>query len=363
MVDFQAELRETAAGQGRGGARRGSGPRAGSGSEPTALAGRRAASSASTSRAAWRCSAWSRPTSLDERDPGRRRSRFAQCAGRWPGLGAVRRAGRGEPGADDRAAASRCAAGSGWRARRASSVRALLIAAARALPRRARQRAGDHPHLLRRAVPAGPAVPRPARAGAARRWPRSGWSPAPVRLPGGSGRELPPRGFASPYLRPARQPGQLLSELTVHRLLPGPAVAGLPARRHGRRPARPARRAGPGVARRRRRGARRGRDRGVTAPDSRRRVVDALLGRRRAAGELGPELLNEISAGMFGTTPTGGPWEWLLVVGAAQHDAVRPRPDDRQRAGGDRRCACSLVGSLRRVPACGRWRSSSAPAR
>ena len=33
-----------------------------------------------------------------------------------------------------------------------------------------------------------------------------------------------------------------------------------------------------------------------------------------APAATGPELLDEIAGGMFGNTPTGGPWEWLLVV-------------------------------------------------
>lgn len=43
------------------------------------------------------------------------------------------------------------------------------------------------------------------------------------------------------------------------------------------------------------------------------RAVSARLG-------FGPELLDEISTGMYGTTPTGGPWRWLVVV--APHSAT-----------------------------------------
>ncbi len=43
------------------------------------------------------------------------------------------------------------------------------------------------------------------------------------------------------------------------------------------------------------------------------RVLTASVG-------FSPDLLDEISTGMFGTTPTGGPWRWLLVV--APHSAT-----------------------------------------
>jgi len=42
-------------------------------------------------------------------------------------------------------------------------------------------------------------------------------------------------------------------------------------------------------------------------------VIDALIS-DPPSGETGPELLERIAYGTYGTTPTGGAWEWLLVV-------------------------------------------------
>ncbi|MCY7395906.1 MAG: DUF1624 domain-containing protein [Nocardioides sp.] len=55
----------------------------------------------------------------------------------------------------------------------------------------------------------------------------------------------------------------------------------------------------------------------VTARPS---VVQALLTQPPATERTGPELLDRISTGMFGVTPSGGAWEWLLVV--APHSAT-----------------------------------------
>ena len=49
-------------------------------------------------------------------------------------------------------------------------------------------------------------------------------------------------------------------------------------------------------------------------------IADDLAGSPGAPAATGPDLLQEIAGGMFGTTPTGGPWEWLLVV--APHSAT-----------------------------------------
>jgi hypothetical protein len=49
-------------------------------------------------------------------------------------------------------------------------------------------------------------------------------------------------------------------------------------------------------------------------------VMDALLDGGGPGATTGPQLLDLISGGMYGTTPTGGPWQWLLVV--APHSAT-----------------------------------------
>jgi uncharacterized membrane protein len=49
-------------------------------------------------------------------------------------------------------------------------------------------------------------------------------------------------------------------------------------------------------------------------------VVEALLDGGGPAATTGPQLLDLIAGGMYGTTPTGGPWQWLLVV--APHSAT-----------------------------------------
>lgn len=49
-------------------------------------------------------------------------------------------------------------------------------------------------------------------------------------------------------------------------------------------------------------------------------VARALLNGPPVAERTGTELLDRISTGMFGVTPTGGAWEWLLVV--APHSAT-----------------------------------------
>jgi uncharacterized membrane protein len=49
-------------------------------------------------------------------------------------------------------------------------------------------------------------------------------------------------------------------------------------------------------------------------------IAEDLSGSPGAPAATAPDLLQEIAGGMFGTTPTGGPWEWLLVV--APHSAT-----------------------------------------
>ena len=56
------------------------------------------------------------------------------------------------------------------------------------------------------------------------------------------------------------------------------------------------------------------------AATSRPDVVEALLDDGGPAASSGPELLDAIAGGMAGTTPTDGPWQWLLVV--APHSAT-----------------------------------------
>jgi hypothetical protein len=49
-------------------------------------------------------------------------------------------------------------------------------------------------------------------------------------------------------------------------------------------------------------------------------VAEELAASPEAPAATGPALMEEISGGMFGTTPPGGLWEWLLVV--APHSAT-----------------------------------------
>jgi hypothetical protein len=125
---------------------------------------------------------------------------------------------------------------------------------------------------------------------------------------------LPPRGFENPNFLQFAQPGQLLSELLVTGyypvlpwlayLLAGMAIGRLDLSRRRVQ----AWLAGGGVVL------------AVLAivvsrvATSRPDVVDALLAGGEVPATTGPELLDAISTGMFGQTPVGGPWEWLLVV-------------------------------------------------
>ena len=126
--------------------------------------------------------------------------------------------------------------------------------------------------------------------------------------------ELPPRGFNSPSLVQLAEPGRLLSELAftgyypvvpwLAYLLAGMALGRLDLSR---------RRVQVWVA-----GA--GFALAVLATfvsrlaTSRPEVLDALVAGGGTVAATGPALLDEIAGGMFGQTPVGGPWEWLLVV-------------------------------------------------
>ena len=81
---------------------------------------------------------------------------------RWPSLGALRRSGGRQPGADDRppGAAARPAAHGGCDG---PGRAGLAHRGDRHGPRRGRLGAGHHPDLLRAAVPAGDSLHRPAR--------------------------------------------------------------------------------------------------------------------------------------------------------------------------------------------------------
>lgn len=126
--------------------------------------------------------------------------------------------------------------------------------------------------------------------------------------------QLPPRGFNSPSLVQLAEPGQLLSELTftgyypvvpwLAYLLAGMALGRLDLSRRAAQ----AWVAGGGVVL------------AVLATvvsrlaTSRPEVLDALVAGGGTVATTGRGLLEEIAGGMFGQTPVGGPWEWLLVV-------------------------------------------------
>lgn len=127
--------------------------------------------------------------------------------------------------------------------------------------------------------------------------------------------ELPARGFANPNLRQlVEQPGHLLSEVAftgyypvvpwLAYLLVGMAIGRMDLRRRRNQAALTV--AGAAAA--------------ATAflvsrwATRQQSVLDAL------PTDSTDELLSEIGGGMFGTTPTGGAWQWLLVV--APHSAT-----------------------------------------
>ena len=132
--------------------------------------------------------------------------------------------------------------------------------------------------------------------------------------------ELPPRGFASPTFEQLADPGQLLSELMFTGYYPVvPWLAYLLA----------------GMALGRLDLARRAVQWWITGAGAALALVsfvvsrmltgqagiaEELAGSPGAPAATGPALLQEIAGGMFGTTPTGGRWEWLLVV--APHSAT-----------------------------------------
>lgn len=131
---------------------------------------------------------------------------------------------------------------------------------------------------------------------------------------------LPPRGYASPTLEQLAAPGQLLSELLwtgyypavpwLAYVLLGVAVGRLDLR-SGRVVASVAA-GGAALAA----GAHALSGWLTGSPG----VVRVLLRDPSYAAPDGPTLREEISSGMFGTTPTGGAWEWLLVD--APHSAT-----------------------------------------
>ena len=247
-------------------------------------------------------------------------------------VGAVRRAGRPEPGADDRSdrepvhGRERLARSAGL------AVRALLVALLGLVLGGLGVRAGGDPHLLRRAVPAAAcrsSACAPARCSC---WPAAWLVVAPV-LSHLLRPHLPGRGTRVADLRPARRSRSAAQRAAGHRLLPGAAVADLPARRDGAGAARPDASAGC-----RRPIAAVGAALAVLATVAVARALTRLDGVRTAlvsrpadGGVARTPLLDRIGYGMFGTTPAGG----CLAVAAGRRpalgDAVRPRADHRQR--------------------------------
>ena len=233
---------------------------------------------------------------------------------------------------------------------------------ARPVPRRARQRAGDHPDLLRRAVPA-----RAARSSGCARlpcwpWPLAGWS-SRRWSPRCCGRTC--RTAASPARTSTSSTSRASSSAScsftgyypvvpwLAYLLVGMAVGRMDLSRRRVQ----AWLAGGGAAL-----AVAG-DRGVHALTSRpsvdRRRCSTTDG--RPAGCHGSRAAQRISGGMYGNTPTGGAWEWLLVV--APHSTT---PFDLAQTIGSAlavigRCLL-LVGALD-TAGFAPWPSSSAPGR
>jgi uncharacterized membrane protein len=132
--------------------------------------------------------------------------------------------------------------------------------------------------------------------------------------------ELPPRGFASPTFDQFSAPGHLLSELMftgyypvvpwLAYLLAGMALGRLDLA--NRRVQVWITVVGAALAT-----VTFATSRILTGPLG---VADDLAGSPGAPAATGSGLLTEIGGGMFGTTPTGGPWEWMLVV--APHSAT-----------------------------------------
>jgi uncharacterized membrane protein len=132
--------------------------------------------------------------------------------------------------------------------------------------------------------------------------------------------ELPPRGFASPAFDHLATPGRLLSELMftgyypvvpwLAYLLAGMALGRLDL--SNRRVQVWITGAGAGLA-----AVAFAASRILTGPLG---VAEDLAGSPGAPAATGAGLMTEIAGGMFGTTPTGGPWEWMLVV--APHSAT-----------------------------------------
>ena len=255
----------------------------------------------------------------------RRAARVARVAGRWQGVGAVRRAGGGEPRADVAADERRGPGG----ARGAGG-------AARTGPGPARLRPGGHPHLLRAALPARAALPPAAgrvavRVGLRLGRGRSRGLPAAAAAPPGARRR-------EPGVRPARPSAPAAVRAPAHGLLPVPDLARLPAARARDRPLRPpvpvgAHRAGArwvGGVRAGVRGlalAHRAAVGAAPAGPGRGTVRRRVDGRRVRQRHLGRHARHHPGGRLVGLAARGG---------AAQWDSVRPRRDWGQRRARDR---------------------------
>jgi uncharacterized membrane protein len=131
---------------------------------------------------------------------------------------------------------------------------------------------------------------------------------------------LPERGFASPSFHQLAEPGHLVSELLLTGyypcvpwltfLLVGLAVGRMDLRRGAVQ----ASLAGVGLVLA---VAATLVSHWLTARDA---VAQALLADAAPGIRTGPELLDSIATGMYGNTPTGGSWAWLLVV--ASHSST-----------------------------------------
>ncbi len=143
--------------------------------------------------------------------------------------------------------------------------------------------------------------------------------------------DLPERGWESPHLEQLADPARLVSELLLTGYYPAvPWLAYLLAGMAIGRADLGSRAVAAGLA-----------AGGLLTAYAATAVSHALTARPgtlavlRAEGG-SPEVLDDIATGMFGTTPTGGSWEWLLVV--APHSAT---PFDLAQTLGS---ACGVIG-------------------